>query len=170
MNGARPLRAEAVTPAQLGAAVLGRGAIHVLSESPEATRRLAATMAGMLKAGETVLLCGDLGAGKTTFAKGFCESLGVREKVTSPTFTLMHVYRGTAMTVYHFDFYRLESVQEIAALGVEEYFGGDGLCLVEWPERALPLLPRGAVRVRLSLPDYRDQPTVRMIEISRHAP
>lgn len=170
------MNAAAITEGKLREVMLGQRVLELRSDSPQETRALAAKMARLLEQGQVVLLFGDLGAGKTTFVKGFCEALGVRDKITSPTFTIMHIYCGAQTTIYHFDFYRLESWQEIAALGVEEYFDADGICLIEWPEHALPLLRpatpapmRAAVRVQLSLPDAHDQPDVRLIEISRLA-
>ncbi len=169
MNGASPTRAAAITAAEWRAVLAGQQTLQFYSASPEETRAIAAQLAERHGPGEAVLLFGDLGAGKTTFVKGYCAALGVPDQITSPTFTLMHVYRGDRIVIYHFDFYRLESPAAIAALGVEEYFDDDGICLIEWPERALPLLPPDAVQVKLSMPAYHDQPNVRFIEISRRA-
>ena len=83
---------------------------------------------------------GDLGAGKTTCIKGVCAGLGVTQPVTSPTFTLINEYQGR-LPVYHFDFYRIRSEIETLDLGLQEYFEGDGVCLIEWPEVIVDKLP-----------------------------
>jgi len=101
-----------------------------------------------LMPGDVVTLLGELGSGKTCLVRGICKGLECADQVTSPTFTLINEYRGR-FPVYHFDFYRLESEQEIFDLGYEEYFFGDGICLVEWAERALPLLPQNYIEIRL---------------------
>ena len=163
------MNATAAKASEMRAAVRGEKALRVRTESPADTHALAAALALVLQAGDLVLLFGDLGAGKTTFVQGFCAALGVQDRITSPTFTLMHVYHSGHLTIYHFDFYRLQTVEQIAALGAQEYFEGEGICLIEWPERALPLLPPHAVRVQLSLPQERDRPLVRQIEIGRYA-
>ncbi|MEL6676024.1 MAG: tRNA (adenosine(37)-N6)-threonylcarbamoyltransferase complex ATPase subunit type 1 TsaE [Bacteroidota bacterium] len=96
---------------------------------------------------------GNLGAGKTTLIKGFSEVLGVREPVTSPTFNLIHEYRGAETLIYHFDFYRIKSEAEAYDLGVEEYFYSDSYSFIEWPERIPTLLPEDAARITLSILD-----------------
>ena len=123
----------------------------VVSGSEEETRALGAAMARRLRSGDVVALYGTLGAGKTQFVKGVCEALGIsRDLVHSPTFTLVNEYEGAECTVYHFDAYRIEQVSEFFELGYETYFYGDGICLVEWPDRIEPLLPAGAVRIRFT--------------------
>jgi tRNA threonylcarbamoyladenosine biosynthesis protein TsaE len=88
-------------------------------------------------------LCGELGAGKTQFVKGLAAGLGYQGEVTSPTFTLIHEYLGGRLPLYHFDFYRLETEDEALRLGLEEYFLGDGVCVVEWADKFPALLPPG---------------------------
>lgn len=112
-----------------------------MSESEQETLSLASRFAGELKAGDVVALWGDLGAGKTQFVKGIARQLGIpAESVTSPTFTLIHEYEGR-LPLYHFDFYRLQQIEEALEIGVEEYFWGEGVCVVEWPDIITPLLP-----------------------------
>jgi len=82
-----------------------------------------------------------LGSGKTTCVKGICAGLGVEEEVTSPTFTLINEYQGR-LPVFHFDFYRIGSAQELRDLGLDEYFYGEGVCLIEWPEIVSAMLPK----------------------------
>ena len=109
--------------------------VSLTSESEEETKLCAQRLAGQLKAGDIVFLQGDLGAGKTTFVKGLAQALKVsQKKVNSPTFVLMNYYKGK-MPIYHFDLYRLEKSQEIDTLDFDEYFYGEGISLIEWPER-----------------------------------
>ncbi len=97
--------------------------------------------AGMLRSGDVVACYGDLGSGKTRFIKGVCEALRVRDHVASPTFTLINVYRAPSLRIFHFDLYRITSSNELFDLGFEEYMNGDGICLIEWAEKADSFLP-----------------------------
>lgn len=122
-----------------------------ITHSEVETRALGARFASTLQAGDVVALYGTLGAGKTQFVKGICSAWGIPEKyVHSPTFTLVNEYEGHSFPVYHFDAYRIEQVSEFFELGYEDYFYGEGVCLVEWPARVEPLLPKGTVRIRFS--------------------
>jgi tRNA threonylcarbamoyladenosine biosynthesis protein TsaE len=123
----------------------------VVSASEEDTRALGRSIGRRLRVGDVVALYGTLGAGKSQFVKGVCEALGISsDLVHSPTFTLVNEYAGPVCTVYHFDAYRVEQVSEFFELGYETYFYGDGICLVEWPDRIEPLLPAGVVRIRFT--------------------
>jgi len=93
------------------------------------------------------LLFGDLGAGKTTLTKSFCQLLGVKKNVTSPTFALVNEYEGTEKIIYHFDFYRIKSEEEAYDMGYEEYFYADNYCFIEWGEKIPNLLPENAARI-----------------------
>jgi len=109
--------------------------VSLISNSEEETRRCAKLLAGGLKAGDIVLLQGDLGAGKTTFVKGLAQALKVSpKKVNSPTFVLMNHYKGK-LPIYHFDLYRLGNPKELDSLDFDDYFYGEGISLIEWPER-----------------------------------
>ncbi len=115
------------------------------------TERLGAMLAPALAPGAIVALQGDLGAGKTHLVKGMAKAWGIDPAlVSSPTFTLVNEYAGTRFPVYHFDAYRIRTAAEFEELGYEEYFFGDGICLVEWPERVDELLPRETIRLHLS--------------------
>ena len=121
------------------------------TRSAEETLTLGRQLATHLGAGDMVALYGDLGAGKTHLVKGICAAYGVLEAtVTSPTFTLVNEYAGEAFPIYHLDAYRIERLQEFFELGYEEYFFGDGLCLIEWPAHVEPLLPEHTLRLRLT--------------------
>jgi tRNA threonylcarbamoyladenosine biosynthesis protein TsaE len=112
-------------------------------------RRIAARFAERLRAGDSVALSGDLGAGKTTFVRAAVERLHGSEHASSPTFTFRHTYPGEP-TVEHLDLYRLERVAEAAELGLHEAFRDDAIVFVEWPERLPGLLPARAFQVRIS--------------------
>lgn len=122
---------------------------RVVSRSAEETRAIGAQLGARLGPGAVVALIGDLGAGKTCFLQGVAEGLGVTGDVTSPTFVLVNEYRGR-LPVRHVDAYRTESLTELVDIGVEEMFHGDGVTLVEWADKLLPLLPPDAVIVRIS--------------------
>lgn len=123
------------------------------STSPEETITYGRAFAKELHPGDVVCLYGDLGAGKTHFVKGIAEGLGInRDEVQSPTFTLINELDGT-MPLYHFDCYRMESPREAIEIGAEEYFYGDGVSIIEWPERIESLLPPQAIRITIEAPD-----------------
>jgi len=113
---------------------------HVTFSEAE-THRLGQRLGGRLRAGDTVLLSGELGAGKSVLARGIARGLGVEGAMPSPTFTLMTVHSGARCPVYHMDLYRLKSAADLYESGLEEYIGGDGVALIEWPERAMDALP-----------------------------
>ena len=117
------------------------------SNSCEETKELANALAKRLCPGQIVLLSGDLGAGKTVFAKGFAEGLGITADITSPTFTIMNSYDGV---LNHFDLYRLKSVDELLGVGAEEELFGDKISLVEWPEIVgFNFFPKKAIKVTI---------------------
>ena len=114
------------------------------------TLELGAALAGTLRPGMSIHLVGDLGAGKTTFARGVLRGLGFIGRVKSPTFTVVEVYELSRLDFYHFDFYRFEDPQELREAGLGEYFRSDAVCLVEWPEKVHGL-PAPDVRIVLEV-------------------
>jgi len=122
----------------------------VITSSEEQTKKLGDKLARKLRPGSFVGLSGPLGSGKTTLIKGICKGLGVKELVRSPYFVIMTQYPGK-FKVYHFDLFRLESADELSSVGYEEYFYGDGICLVEWAEKAKKLLPKERIDVFLRI-------------------
>ncbi len=119
------------------------------SFSAEETRRIGRDLAGMTKPGEIYALSGDLGVGKTVFTKGFAEGLGITEPVNSPTFTILQIYEGGRLPLYHFDVYRIEEPDEMEEVGLEEYLFGQGVCLIEWPEQIAECLPESTRILRI---------------------
>ena len=117
-----------------------------LSESREATMAFAAEYAKTLSAGDVVLLDGDMGAGKTVFAKGVAKGMGISDEVTSPTYAYMNDYDGR---LFHYDCYRIQSGRQAENLGLADYFELGGVCLVEWSENIAPLLPERVKRVKI---------------------
>ena len=91
--------------------------------------------------GEIYALCGDLGVGKTVFTKGLAKGLGITESVCSPTFTIVQIYEEGRLPLYHFDVYRISDPEELFNIGAEEYFYGDGVCVVEWADLIEEILP-----------------------------
>ena len=122
-----------------------------ISDSPERTAEAGARCASRAIAGDVFALTGDLGAGKTQFVKGFVAGIGSDADVTSPTFTLLHEYSGGRLPVYHFDFYRLETPEEVARVGLDEYLFGDGVCVIEWADRFPALLPSATRWISLTV-------------------
>ncbi len=123
--------------------------MHLVDE--DATLAAGQKLARALPQRLTVFLCGDLGAGKTTLTRGLLRGLGHTGKVKSPTYTLVEPYKDSRISVYHFDFYRFTHAEEFLEAGLEEYFEGDGIRLVEWPDRAQPYLPAADLEVRLQV-------------------
>ena len=122
--------------------------MNYCTRSEEDTLRFAGRLSEMLSAGDSVLLHGDLGAGKSVFARGVARALGVTGAMPSPTFTLLIPYQGR-VKLYHFDLYRLNDPDEFFAAGLEEFIGGDGVALIEWPEMA-EIDPEPALHVTIN--------------------
>ena len=121
-----------------------------ISKSREETQAFAREYAKSLCAGDVVLLDGDMGAGKTVFAKGVAEGLDIEEEVTSPTYAYMNDYDGR---LFHYDCYRIEDYRQAESLGLADYFDMGGICLVEWSQNIAPLLPKTVKRVRITKVD-----------------
>lgn len=125
--------------------------LEITSHSPEQTRRVGTLVGKLLQPGDVVCLYGDLGAGKTHFSQGVAAGLGVTGRVTSPTFTLINEYQGRC-PLYHMDVYRLSGPEEMEDLGYEEYFYGDGVVLIEWPEKISAVLPDERLELKIVSP------------------
>lgn len=127
------------------------------TETPDHTIRLGLEIGKQLQPGSVVALHGPLGAGKTTLAKGIARSLNIEEALTSPSFTLIAEYEGSRegnpVTLYHIDLYRISHPQEIEDLGMEEIVNGEGICVIEWAEKASEFLPESTIRVEIVIED-----------------
>jgi tRNA threonylcarbamoyladenosine biosynthesis protein TsaE len=122
-----------------------------------ATAALAARISALAEVGDVIALKGDLGCGKTSFARSFIRARGGAEEVPSPTFTLVQIYELGSAAIWHFDLYRIKSPEEAWELGIEDAFS-EGISLIEWPERLGPLLPRRRLEIEFL---YGDQPEAR---------
>ena len=120
----------------------------MIANSPEETQEIGARLAESLRPGDVVALTGELGAGKTCFTQGLARGLGVAGRAVSPTFVLVNEYRGR-MPVHHVDAYRTDSLTELLDLGLDELFAGDGVTIVEWADKLLPLLPARTIHVHI---------------------
>ena len=117
------------------------------SKSPEDTFQIGMRLGKLAEAGDVYTLTGDLGVGKTVFTKGFAKGLGIEESVNSPTFTILQIYEDGRLPLYHFDVYRIGSVEEMEETGFEEYIMEDGVSLIEWADLIEEILPRKRTRV-----------------------
>ena len=120
------------------------------SQSEKDTEKTAEDLAKKCRPGAVLALTGDLGVGKTAFAKGFAKGLLIEEPIVSPTFTILQVYENGRMPLYHFDVYRIDDPGEMEEIGYRDYFYGDGVTIVEWPELIEELIPDEAVRVTIT--------------------
>jgi tRNA threonylcarbamoyladenosine biosynthesis protein TsaE len=136
----------------------------IVTHSADDTEAAGAALGRELRGGDVVALVGELGAGKTAFVRGVARALGVAARPLSPTFTLINEYRGRG-PVYHVDAYRVDRLADLIALGLEEYIDGDGVTLIEWADKARPLLPARTVWVRID--GVGDEP--RTISVTRPA-
>jgi tRNA threonylcarbamoyladenosine biosynthesis protein TsaE len=119
-------------------------------DDAEATARLGSRLAECVRPGMRLYFRGELGSGKTTLIRGLLRGLGIQARVKSPTYTLVELYAISRLNLYHFDFYRFLDEREFAEAGLAEYFHGEGICLVEWPERAGSALPEPDLELTLS--------------------
>ena len=125
--------------------------ISIEARSDEETINAGVSFSSRLKPGAVVACFGELGAGKTRFIKGICKGLGVHEHVASPTFTIVNEYNVGRLKIYHFDFYRMKSIDELREIGFDEYLEGGGIALIEWADRVEGILPPHRFDVHLQL-------------------
>ena len=130
--------------------------MEYLTKSEAETEALGARLAEQLEPGGVVAFTGDLGAGKTAFTRGLARGLGITERVTSPTFTIVNEYEGGRLPLFHFDMYRLGSSEELFGIGWEDYLARGGVCAVEWSENVEDALEEDAVRVDIRRGDGED--------------
>lgn len=130
--------------------------IKYCTNHAEQTEALGSALAGQLRPGDIVAFFGDLGAGKTAFVRGLARGLGIREAVTSPTYTVVNEYTSGRIPLFHFDLFRLSGPDDLFDIGWEDYLERGGVCAVEWSERAETLLG-GAIRVTIRMADGIDR-------------
>ncbi|HIX35231.1 MAG TPA: tRNA (adenosine(37)-N6)-threonylcarbamoyltransferase complex ATPase subunit type 1 TsaE [Candidatus Limosilactobacillus merdigallinarum] len=135
--------------------------------SREATIELGKQLAPLLKVGDVIVLNGDLGAGKTTFTKGLAQGLGIHDLVRSPTFTIIREYHGGRLPLYHMDVYRLED-GGAEDLGLDEYFDGDGVSVVEWAQFAEDELPADFLAITFKRTDVENQRQLQLVAHGKH--
>jgi tRNA threonylcarbamoyladenosine biosynthesis protein TsaE len=123
--------------------------MKVESFTAEDTYQLGKSIGAKAKAGDIYCLSGDLGVGKTVFTQGFARGLGVEDIVNSPTFTIVQEYNGGRLPFYHFDVYRIADQEEMDQIGYEDYFYGNGVCLIEWAELIQDLLPMERILIHI---------------------
>jgi len=123
--------------------------IKFISHSQEQTQRLGTRLGELAQASDVILLTGNLGSGKTCLTQGIAWGLGVKEYAFSPSFVIIREYHGR-LTLHHIDFYRLDHIEEIADLGLDEYLYGKGICVVEWAEKGMAVLPAEHLLINLS--------------------
>ena len=141
------------------------------TNSAEETYALGKELGEQAAAGAVFTLNGDLGVGKTVFAQGFADGLGITEAVNSPTFTILQVYEEGRLPLYHFDVYRIEDPEEMYEVGFDDYLYGQGVCLIEWAEQVAELLPQKRTDITIEKDLTRDfsyrKITIRMTEGER---
>jgi tRNA threonylcarbamoyladenosine biosynthesis protein TsaE len=123
--------------------------LEIITRSPEGTQEIGARLGKLAQPGDTFLLVGELGAGKTCLAQGIARGLDIKEYAASPSFVLVRELYGR-LPLYHIDFYRLDNLEEIAELGLDDYLYGKGVCVVEWAEKGLSLLPPEHLLIEMS--------------------
>jgi tRNA threonylcarbamoyladenosine biosynthesis protein TsaE len=147
--------------------ILDERSLDFVSHSPEQTRRLGVRLGELLKPGDLILLDGDLGAGKTTFAQGIARGWGSLDPVTSPTFVLINEYRrADEARLFHFDAFRLGGAEDAVALGLQETMEDGGPVMIEWPARVQSMLPSQGLWVRLRWVDD----SRRALQLEAHGP
>lgn len=119
------------------------------SQSEKETFEIGVTLGRTCQPGDIFLLEGDLGVGKTVFSKGFGKGLGIEEPISSPTFTVIQIYEGGRLPLYHFDVYRIADVEEMDEIGYEDYFFGQGACLIEWASLIQDILPENCIKIQI---------------------
>ena len=133
------------------------------SKSENDTKKLAMKMASMLKKGDLIVLCGELGSGKTKFTEGFLTYFGLENEISSPTFTIVNEYKKDDINIYHFDVYRLEDSSEFYAIGGDEYFE-NGICLIQWGELIEDALPNEYIKIDFSRDDSNENERILNIQ------
>ena len=128
---------------------MSKGVITLTSKSPEETRAIGERLGKLAEPGDIYILTGKLGAGKTVLTQGIALGLGITDCVLSPTFVLMRELNKGRLPLYHIDLYRLDRIEEVSDLGLDDYLFGRGLCVIEWAEKGLSVLPAGHLLIKI---------------------
>ena len=139
--------------------------IEYISHNENETKNFAKKLASYLNIGDIIILYGELGAGKTKFTEGFLSYFGLENEISSPTFTIVNEYKNNNITIFHFDVYRLEDSSEFYEIGGEEYFD-KGICIIEWGELILDVLPKEYIHITLKKDD--NDENIRNIDIKTY--
>ena len=131
--------------------------MEITTNSPTETEAVGASLAAKLEPGSVIAFTGDLGAGKTAFTRGLAKGLGIEERVTSPTFTIVNEYEGGRLPLFHFDMYRLGSADELFDIGWEDYLTRGGVCAVEWSENIADALEEDTICVDIRRGEHDSQ-------------
>ena len=124
--------------------------LEIVSNSAEQTRKIGMKLGKLAASGDIILLVGSLGAGKTCLTQGIAHGLGIHEYTTSPSFVLVREYRGK-LPLYHIDLYRLDRIEEVTQLGLDDYLYGNGVCVVEWADKGLSVLPEEHLLIEMQI-------------------
>ena len=124
--------------------------LEIVSNSAEQTRKIGMKLGKLAASGDVILLVGSLGAGKTYLTQGIAHGLGIHEYTASPTFVLVREYRGK-LPLYHIDLYRLDKIEEVTQLGLDDYLYGNGVCVVEWADKGLSVLPEEYLLIEMQI-------------------
>ncbi len=127
--------------------------MFILTNSADETYKAGEKLGKIASSGQVITLSGDLGVGKTVFAKGFAKGLGIDEPITSPTFTILQEYNTGRLPLYHFDVYRVSDPCEMYEVGFDDYLYGNGVCLIEWAELIKDILPTNIISINITKDD-----------------
>ena len=136
---------------------------RIVNKSESDTRKLGLMLAENAEAGDVIALIGDLGTGKTALTRYIAEGLGIKDTISSPTFTIVKEYKSGRLPLYHFDVYRLGDGEELLDIGAEEYLYGDGLCVIEWADIVADVLPEDAIAINI---EYGENEGERIVTIN----
>ena len=137
---------------------------RVVNKSEADTRKLGLEIAEKAEAGDVIALIGDLGTGKTALTRYIAEGLGIKDTISSPTFTIVKEYKSGRLPLYHFDVYRLGDGEELLDIGAEEFLYGDGICVIEWADIVADVLPEDAIAINI---EYGENEGERIVSITR---
>ena len=140
-------------------------ALQFITNSEQETKVLGAALARQLRKGDLILLYGEMGAGKSAFTRGIAQGIGISDSITSPTFTILQVYTGGMLPLYHFDWYRIADASELYEMGMDEYLQGEGIAIVEWPQQAPEVIPDNHLHIDLEQGENENQRVISFVSV-----